>query len=411
MKVKVIHILRPKAPEHQLCSGARGTIINYTQLWTDFLVSCLCQRSSCVYKEYVRWFYLCLCRLVPEIQVWKHVQLLDLVALTGHGGLGLLGDWGPLKFAPQQSESQVCQGLAFMSSPLSTTAPSTPRPCCGSGWVLQWRSWRVQAWQGATEVIIFNFTFDTKEVVVMVAEVVIRKKENAKPLTLWNWTELNLTELSVRNAPLLGLTTATSVICTSTLIFTHIDRDGTNYRRLGQRNSCCSFILPQVTCSVLRVILCLIFILLIWVWNPRIKSLFPPECQAFILQKPVFWVLNFLPLLAEKKVKVWSDFEAKGSRTPVVLWSPRWKHLAPSNGLTFRWAFILQILDFIVKSISNTHLNHADLLWINTSMETSPSPCPSWACGPRGAGFSGAIGDPSIFSPTVEKSRPEGLVF
>ena len=107
MKVKVIHILRPKAPERQLCSGARGIIINYTQLWTDFLVSCLCQRSSCVYKEYVRWFYLCLCRLVPEIQVWKHVQLLVLAVLAGLGGLGLLGDWGPLKFAPQQSITKL----------------------------------------------------------------------------------------------------------------------------------------------------------------------------------------------------------------------------------------------------------------------------------------------------------------
>ena len=32
-------IIRPKAPEHQLCSGARGRTIYTTQLWTDFLVS------------------------------------------------------------------------------------------------------------------------------------------------------------------------------------------------------------------------------------------------------------------------------------------------------------------------------------------------------------------------------------
>ena len=30
--------------------------------------------------------------------------------------------------------------------------------------------------------------------------------------------------------------------------------------------------------------------------NPRIKSLFPPECQAFIFQKPVFWVLSLLAI-------------------------------------------------------------------------------------------------------------------
>ena len=44
--------------------------------------------------------YLCLCRLVPEIQVWKHVRLLVLAALAGLGGLGLLGDWGPSNFLP-----------------------------------------------------------------------------------------------------------------------------------------------------------------------------------------------------------------------------------------------------------------------------------------------------------------------
>ena len=34
---------------------------------------------------------------------------------------------------------------------------------------------------------IFNYTFDTRKVVIMVEEVVIRKKENAKPLSLWNF--------------------------------------------------------------------------------------------------------------------------------------------------------------------------------------------------------------------------------
>ena len=32
----------------------------------------------------------------------------------------------------------------------------------------------------------FNYTFDTRKVVFMVEEVVIRKKENAKPLSLGN---------------------------------------------------------------------------------------------------------------------------------------------------------------------------------------------------------------------------------
>ena len=33
------YIVRPKAPDHQLCSGARGRTIFNTQFWTDFLVS------------------------------------------------------------------------------------------------------------------------------------------------------------------------------------------------------------------------------------------------------------------------------------------------------------------------------------------------------------------------------------
>ena len=76
-------------------------------LRTDFLVRVILKISSlfvCIHHNFV-------CRLVPEIQVWKHVQLLVLAVLAGLGGLGLLGDWGPLKFAPQQSESQVSKDL------------------------------------------------------------------------------------------------------------------------------------------------------------------------------------------------------------------------------------------------------------------------------------------------------------
>ena len=37
-----------------------------------------------------------------EIQlVWNQVRLLDLLELVDQGGLGLWGDWGPLKFTPQ----------------------------------------------------------------------------------------------------------------------------------------------------------------------------------------------------------------------------------------------------------------------------------------------------------------------
>ena len=47
-----------------------------------------------------------------EIQlVWNQVRLLVLLELVDQGGLGLWGDWGPLKFAPQQSESQVSKDL------------------------------------------------------------------------------------------------------------------------------------------------------------------------------------------------------------------------------------------------------------------------------------------------------------
>ena len=40
-----------------------------------------------------------------EIQlVWNQVRLLDLLELVDQGGLGLGGDWGPLKFAPQKPD-------------------------------------------------------------------------------------------------------------------------------------------------------------------------------------------------------------------------------------------------------------------------------------------------------------------
>ena len=50
--------------------------------------------------------YLCLCRLVPEIQVWKHVRLLVLAALAGLGGLGTLGQLGAPIFFPNIHEDR-----------------------------------------------------------------------------------------------------------------------------------------------------------------------------------------------------------------------------------------------------------------------------------------------------------------
>ena len=77
----------------------------------------------------------------------------------------------------------------------------------------------------------------------MVKEVVIGKKENAKPLALGNLIakRIERIELSVRNAPSLGLTTATPVISNQHFIFTHTVFDP-NYSSLGQCNSSCSFI-------------------------------------------------------------------------------------------------------------------------------------------------------------------------
>ena len=42
--------------------------------------------------------------------MWKQVRLLGRAHPVGQGGLGLWGIWGP-RFFPQQSESQVFEGL------------------------------------------------------------------------------------------------------------------------------------------------------------------------------------------------------------------------------------------------------------------------------------------------------------
>ena len=71
--------------------------------------------------------------------MWKHVQLLDLVALTGHGGLGLLGDWGPSNLFP--NSQKVKSARTCFDIYVNT---------------------------------IFNYTLDTSEVVFMVEEEVMR---------------------------------------------------------------------------------------------------------------------------------------------------------------------------------------------------------------------------------------------
>ena len=86
-------------------SGARGINTIITQLWTDFLV------------RYFRYFLiypllLCLCRLVPEIQVWKHVLLLGIVHIGGQGGLGHWGRLGAPIFTLTVRKSSL-PGLDF----------------------------------------------------------------------------------------------------------------------------------------------------------------------------------------------------------------------------------------------------------------------------------------------------------
>ena len=49
---------KSKAPEQQLCSGARGRTILYTQLWTDFLVSCLFKDHHVVYHHVCLFYHM-----------------------------------------------------------------------------------------------------------------------------------------------------------------------------------------------------------------------------------------------------------------------------------------------------------------------------------------------------------------
>ena len=123
----------------------------------------------------------------------------------GQGGLGLWGDWGPSNSFPNSREVKSARTCFYLINTL-------------------------------------NYTIDTGEVAIMVKEVVVGNKENAKPLALGNLIakRIERIELSVRNAPSLGSTTLTPVIYNQLFIFTQTVFE-LNYSRLGQYNSSCSF--------------------------------------------------------------------------------------------------------------------------------------------------------------------------
>ena len=186
----------------------------------------------------------------------------------------------------------------------------------------------------------FNYTFDTREVELIVEEVVIGKKENAKPLVLWNlianWIER--IELGVRNAPSLGLTTATSVTSNHFSDCTHCDL--TNCSCLGQRNSCCSYPLKKLVYLVQygRAVLCLI----VWLACPLDLGAKPPGSRVFsprnvrlkISISLLFWNPLSFAFMDESESDFLLDLRPKAPEHPVVLWSPRKKHL---NHPAFDW--------------------------------------------------------------------------
>ena len=119
----------------QLCSGAWGINILSPSFRTDFLVRSVLKISfKFVCVQYSPFAFVC--RLVPEIQVWKHVQLLDLVKLTGQGGLGLWGYWGPSNLFPNSQKVKSARTCFRTSSTPSSTTHST----LGRLWSW-WRRW------------------------------------------------------------------------------------------------------------------------------------------------------------------------------------------------------------------------------------------------------------------------------
>ena len=128
-------------------------------------------------------------------------------------------------------------------------------------------------------------------------------------------------------------------------------------------------------------------------WNVRLKICTPDLREIF------FRGFHFFAYVGQNGKWKLYNCEAKGSRTSVVLWSPRQNHL-----YTQLWT------DFLVSCLSKDHhvVYHFNsiicifrlvvLQW-NTSVETSPSPWSRSSRWPRGAGSLGHLGA-SIFSPT-----------
>ena len=92
-KVKVRYFSQnfcPKAPEHQLCSGARGRNISY-----DPAIDWLFGEWPCYRSAYCLFVYqlhlLSILDLLRNTQVWKQVFFLDLAELADQGGAGISG--------------------------------------------------------------------------------------------------------------------------------------------------------------------------------------------------------------------------------------------------------------------------------------------------------------------------------
>ena len=163
MKVKVVFVafVHQRLQNTQLCSGARGVNIStpsfgLTFWWvphyniTKILFRLFQQVVVFIDNATHQFINVFVDLLFLKYKCGNMSFSLVLLLNAAWGGWVFGGDWGP-RFFPQQSESQVCQDLL---SHIYYT--------------------------------IFNYTYDTKEVVLMVEEVVIGKKENAKPLPLWN---------------------------------------------------------------------------------------------------------------------------------------------------------------------------------------------------------------------------------
>ena len=99
-------LLRPKAPEHSVVLWSprhqHHPAIDWLLgkgLFIDQLIVCL-----------LRTWSICLFLDLLNKLVWEQVWPLVLVKLTGQGGLGLWGDWGPFKIIPQHMSASNSSG-------------------------------------------------------------------------------------------------------------------------------------------------------------------------------------------------------------------------------------------------------------------------------------------------------------